>query len=169
MQKAGGGRSIRPREDRRRTILPAQVRDGTGWADACILNISSRGLLIHARCSAPPGSQIKLKRGGYLLVGKVIWRSRERIGVCSPYPLPVDELISSEAASADLPALSGTIEIERPRKQRSSEDRSRAFSRAVEFLSLVLVGTVLAAATAVHAYQALSNPLESVSRALAGS
>lgn len=169
MQKAGSGQSNRPREDRRRTILPAQVRNGAGWADACILNISSRGLLINARCTAPPGSQIKLRRGGYLLVGRVIWRSANRIGVSSQYPLPVDELISSEAASADLPALSGTIEIGRPQQQRKSNDRSRAFSRAVEFLSLVLFGSALAAAAAVHAYQALSNPIEAVNRALAGS
>lgn len=165
MQRSGGGRNIKPREDRRRTVLPAQVRNGAGWADACILNISSRGLLIHARCPAQLGSQIKLRRGHYLLVGRVIWRSRERIGVWSHSPLPVDDLISSHAASADVPAITGAIEIERPARPRSP-GQSRAVSRVVEFLSLVLVAAALAGGAAVYAYETLSKPLDAVHRAL---
>ena len=36
----------RPRELRRRVILPARLRTGADWSDTCMLNISSRGLLI---------------------------------------------------------------------------------------------------------------------------
>lgn len=165
MQKADGGRSIRPREERRRTVLPARLRNGAGWVDACILNISSRGLLIHAKCDAQPGSQISLWRGENLIVGRVVWRSTNRIGLCSPDPLPVDDVISGGAAPAAAPVATGDLKIER-RTQPRSHERSRERSRAIEFVSLVLAGVALAAAASAYAYQALSNPLEAVQRAL---
>lgn len=168
MQKAVGGRNIRPREDRRRTVLPARIRTGPGWADACILNISSRGLLVYAKCAAQPGSHVKLWRGGYLVVARVVWRSNERLGVCTPEPIAVDNLISSESNPAAVPALGREAKLDRPRQPRSHE-RSRERSRAIEFVSLALVGAALAAATAVYAYQALSAPLEAVNRALGAS
>ena len=168
MQKAVGGRNIRPREDRRRTVLPARIRTGPGWADACILNISSRGLLVYAKCAAQPGSHVKLWRGGYLVVARVVWRSNERLGVCTPEPIPVDDIISSEAAPAEAPAPAAAVELDRPRK-RPSHDRSRAVSRAVEFLSLVVFGIALAGAAAAYAYETLSKPLEAVNRALGAS
>lgn len=149
-------------------MLPARMRNGAGWTDACILNVSSRGLLVYAKCAAQPGSQIELRRGGYLIVATVVWRNNERIGICSEGPVPVDDLISSEAASAAVPALTGTVELER-RKQRRDPDRSRARSRAMEFLALVLIGTALAGAAAVYVQQALTKPLAAVNRALGAS
>lgn len=165
MQKPGAERNIKPREDRRRTVLPARIRNGPGWADACILNISSRGLLIYARCTAQPGSQVRLWRGGYLIVARVVWRSNERLGVCTPEPIAVDNLISSESEPAAVPVLGREAKLERPRQPRSHE-RSRERSRAIEFVSLALVGAALAAAAAAYAYRTLSAPLEAVNRAL---
>lgn len=167
MQQAGG-RNIKPREERQRTVLPARVRNGAGWVDACILNISSRGLLIHAKCAAQPGSPVKLWRGGCLVIGRVVWRSNERIGVCTPEPIAVDDLISSQTAQATAPVFTGDVKVERGSRPRNP-DRSRERSRTIEFVSLVLVGTALAAAVTVHAYQALSKPLEAVNRALGAS
>lgn len=165
MQQSGGGRNIKPREDRRRTVLPARLRNGGGWIDACILNVSSRGLLIHAKCTPQPGSQIELRRGGYLVTARVVWRSTHRIGLCSPDQLPVDDIISCEHAPAAVPALKSDVKVERRIEPRSHE-RSRERSRAIEFLSLVLVGTALAGAASAYAYEALSNPLKAVHRAL---
>ena len=161
----GGGRNIKPREDRRRTLLPARLRNGAGWIDACILNVSSRGLLIHAKCQAQPGSQIELRRGGYLVIARVVWRSTHRIGLCSPDPLPVDDIISCEAPPAAVPALIVAAKVERRSRPRSHE-RSRERSRAIEFLSLVLIVTALAGAASAYAYEALSNPLKAVHSAL---
>ena len=168
MRQAGGGPDFKPREDRRRTVLPARLRNGSRWVDACILNISSRGLLIYSKCAAQPGSEIKLWRGKYLVAARVVWRSNGRIGVRTPEPIPVDDIISSEAAPAECPAPLVAVELDRPRKRRSP-DRSRAASRAFEFLSLVMFGTALAGAAAAYAYEALSNPLKAVHEALAPS
>lgn len=165
MQQPGGGRNIKPREDRRRTVLPARLRNGGGWIDACILNVSSRGLLIHAKCEAKPGSEIELRRGGYLVTARVVWRSTHRIGLCSPDPLPVDDIIGCEAPPATVSGANGDIKVERRSRPRSHE-RSRERSRAIEFLSLVLAGTALAGAASAYAYEALSRPLKAVHEAL---
>ena len=146
-------------------MLPARIRSGAGWSDACILNISPRGLLVYAKCPAQPGTSIELRRGGYLVLAEVVWRNNERIGLCSHDEVPVDDLISSEAAAAAVPVLTGTLEVERRKRPRDA-DRSRARSRAMEFLSLVLIGAALAGGAAVSAHQALTAPLAAVNRAL---
>ena len=89
--------SFQPRERRRRVMLPARVRNNSGWSDACILNISSRGLLVYSAGAAEPGSFVEIRRGGQLVIARVIWRENQRMGLCSPDPVPVDAIISNRA------------------------------------------------------------------------
>src|SRR5690349_3937884 len=96
-------RSLRPREERRRVMLPARLRSASGWSDACILNISSGGLLIFSKGAAEPGSQVEIRRGGRLVIGRVAWRQNQRIGLESDGPIPVGEIIDPELADAALP------------------------------------------------------------------
>ena len=53
----------RPRELRRRVVIPARLRTGAQWTDACILNISSRGLLIRTARPVPEGSFVDVRKG----------------------------------------------------------------------------------------------------------
>lgn len=146
-------------------MLPARMRNGLGWNDACILNISLHGLMIYSKCSVEPGSHVELCRGGRMISTRVVWRKNQRIGLCSPEPLPVDELISSDAAKAAFPTIAGRAQIERRNRPRDGE-RSRDRSRAIEFVSLVLVGTAFAGGVAAYAQQALTKPLSAVQTAL---
>ena len=43
-------------------MIPARLRMGGLWTDACILNISSRGLMIQATRAAVEGNIIELYR-----------------------------------------------------------------------------------------------------------
>ena len=166
MHKSGSVGNLKPREERRRTVLPARMRNGAGWSDACILNISSRGLLIYSKCALQPGSSVELRRGGQLVFARVVWRNNHRIGLCSEDPIPVEDIISSETAAAAIPAFTaGAIQFDR-RKRPRDPDRSRYRSRAIEFLSLVLIGMTLAGTAAVYVQQTLSKPLAAASRAL---
>ena len=144
-------------------MLSARLRNGSGWTDACILNISSRGMLVYVKGGARPGSYVELRKGDNRVVARVIWRNNNRIGLCSADPLPVAQIISSEtavAAAASSPALAGRI---RERRNRlAPEERSRARSRAMEFLSLVLIGTAIAGTAAVYVQQVMSKPLARV-------
>lgn len=155
----------KPREDRRRTVLPARLRSGVRWTEACILNVSSRGLLIYARNNLQPGSLIEIRRGQQMVFARVVWRNNQRIGLHSPDPLPVAEIIRGETESPSLPAPCGAELADRPRAQRNAE-RSRESSRAIEFLSLVLVGILFAGAIGLQLVATLGKPLTTVQAAI---
>ena len=145
-------------------MLPARLRSQSGWSDACILNISSRGLLIYSNAAAQPGSFVEVRRGGQLVIARVVWRKNQRIGLCSPDPVHVEDIIAADSAAAAVPVAAGAA-IERRRIPRDP-DRSRSRGRAVEFVALVLVGGALAFAAMVSVEESLARPLASVGSAL---
>ena len=157
--------SFQPRERRRRVMLPARIRNKSGWSDACILNISSRGLLVYSAGAADPGSFVEIRRGGQLVIARVVWRENQRMGMCSPDPVPVDAIISNRALETAVELCGSESKVERRQSPRSA-DRSRARARAAEFLTIVLVGTAMAGAAAVYVQRALAKPLTAVSSAL---
>src|SRR4029078_12325215 len=90
----------RPRELRRRVVLPARMRMDSSWCDACILNISSRGLMIHVARGAPSGDTVELRRGDHVIVARVVWRDGSRAGLHSDDRLPVEQILSLSQAPA---------------------------------------------------------------------
>src|SRR4051794_34204558 len=68
----------KPRELRRRLMLPARMRTSAGWSDACILNVSSRGLLVHTRLATPDGATVELCHGEHVIIARVVWRQGPR-------------------------------------------------------------------------------------------
>ena len=161
-------RSIqKPRELRRRVVLPARFRTPTGWNDACILNISSRGLLIHAGCPVSEGVTIQLHHGGHLISGRVVWRRGSRIGLCVDEKLPVDDILTvDQTASLRLAAPCGSP---RERRQRPRGfEHSRLQSRAMQFVSIAVIATCLAGTLFTMVEQALAKPFAQVLAALGG-
>src|SRR4051794_36406877 len=84
----------RVRELRRRVVIPVRLRSVGQWSDTCILNISSRGLMIHSARTGPEGSMVELYRGDRVIVARVVWREGARVGLRSDERLPVDEIMS---------------------------------------------------------------------------
>jgi hypothetical protein len=159
---------LRQREERRRVMLPARMRSSTGWSDACILNISTRGLLIYALGSADPGSFVEIRRGNQLVVARVVWRQNQRIGLQTPDPVRIAEIISSDTAEAA--AAVPVIVPVKPDRRKIDRDweNSRAFGRAVEFLALVVIALALGALVSAYVLDILSQPVSRVSGALGG-
>jgi len=89
MQQARRDTQHRPRELRRRVIMPARLRSCSGWTDACILNISSRGLLVHSARTGPAGSIVEVWRGDHVIVARVVWHDGARAGLEAEDKLPV--------------------------------------------------------------------------------
>jgi hypothetical protein len=154
-----------PREERRRTMLQARMRSASGWADACILNLSSNGLLIYSDGAAKPGSFVEVRRGSQLVIARVVWRSNQRIGLCSAEKVCIDALISDETAAAAARTCSDGVRIERRRRPRDA-DKSRSLGRATEFAFVLTVGIALAGSAAFSAWKALAAPMTMVSSAL---
>src|SRR3954469_20277596 len=96
-------RSHRNRELRRRVVLPARIRTESGWGDACILNISSRGLLIHSGQAPAEGSTVELRHGVHAVTARVVWSDGPRVGLCANGRLPIEQfLLLSESPALRL-------------------------------------------------------------------
>jgi len=159
--------SQRPRELRRRVMLPARLRAGAQWSDTCILNISSRGLLIHSARAAPEGSIIELRRGDQVIVARVMWREGARVGLQADERLPVEQIMSlGQSKALQLTASSGAA-VER-RKQPRTEVDARLRGRAIEFASVAVIAASLALTIWSMASEALARPMAAVSAALGG-
>src|SRR5690348_12223065 len=138
------GSTQKPRELRRRVILPARLRMGAHWSDACILNISSRGLMIQASRAAPEGAVIELWKGNYVIVARVVWRKGTRAGLRSEERVPVEEILSlAQSPGLQLTATTGRHPYERRKRARTHED-NRIRARIMEFASVVLIGAFFA-------------------------
>lgn len=134
----------RPRELRRRVVLPASLRAGASWSDTCILNISSRGMMIHSARATPEGSDVELYRGRHVIVARVIWRDGARVGLQSVDRLPIEELVAlGKSAAAGLMPLAPKDERRRA-SRRPGAEQARLRGRAVEFLGVGAIALTLA-------------------------
>ena len=158
--------ALRPRELRRRVLLPARLRDGSRWADACILNLSSRGMLIHAPRAAQEGPYIELKRGDRIIRGRIVWRDGSRVGVEVEDRLPVEEIMSLDHSQQLQLAAMPIASVRKRGGGRRME--ARLHGRAFEFAAAVVFATSMAIGAWVMAEQAFATPLAQVKAALNG-
>ncbi len=160
--------ALKPREERRRVMLPARMRSISGWNDACILNISRTGLLVYSSGFAEPGTFVEIRRGGQLVVARVVWRRNQRIGLHSPDPVRIEDIVNTDAAAAAaIRASVSQFHADRRRLPRNGE-RSRNHARAVEFIAVVLAGIVLAGAAVSGVHDVFVAPLAAVRGTLGG-
>lgn len=160
-------RSHRPRELRRRVLLPARMRTSTGWSDACILNVSSRGLLIRANQTVAEGSDIELRHREHVIVAQVVWRSGPRAGLYANDWVPVDEILILNHSSALQLTAGGCGQVER-RKQPRTHDDSRLLGRALEFASVAIIAILLSGGLFSLVIRALDEPMARIRLALDG-
>lgn len=160
--------SQRPRELRRRVVIPARLRAGAQWSDACILNISSRGLMIQSGRAGPKGTMVELRRGEHVIVARIVWREGARVGLQVEEKLPVEEIMSaSQSKSLQLVATNGAM-VDRRKGARSQTVDARLRGRALEFIGVGAIAVILALGIWTMAEQALAVPLAKVEAALAG-
>lgn len=143
-------------------VVQARLRHGSSWSDACILNISSRGLMIHTARQITEGTRIEIRRGDHVIVGRVIWREGARAGLRSDERVPVEEIMSLGQA----PALQLTAATGERRKCPRLEDRSRIRGRAIEFAGVLVIAVSLASAGLTMVQAAFARPLAAAADAL---
>jgi hypothetical protein len=153
----------KPRELRRRVMVPARLRHGSSWSYTCILNLSSRGLMIHTSHPVQQGAEVEIRRGDHVIVARVVWREGARAGLQSDDRVPVAEIM----LLGQSPALQLTAAGGERRKQPRREDQSRFRGRAMEFAGVIAVGASLAGCAMSLVHDALAGPLAAVSAALA--
>jgi len=162
---------MKPREPRKKVMIKARMRVGTAWRDACILDMSTRGLMIQASEPPPGGSYLELRRGRHVIIARVVWSRDRRAGLRAQDPLPTEAIISEPDQSA-APSTAGGVERRAEPLARvrpvAQHEQNRWRSRAWEFASLVLVGGVLATFAFDAVASALERPMTAVEGALEG-
>ena len=142
------------------------MRLGGAWSDACILNISSRGMLLQSARPPGRGSYVEIRRGPHVIVARVVWAKQHRFGVKSQDCLAVDLLVGEAGGSEG--AAAGPVLVERraaPRR-RSRADSSRAFGRAFEFACIGCLAAMGATVLLGAVHEALARPFAAVSAEL---
>lgn len=160
---------MKTREQRRKVVIPARMRGPAGWQDACILNVSERGMLLQSSAPSPRGAYVEIRRGQHVVVARVIWSQSGKFGVRAQDLLPVEALIARQDAVAG--ALLDAGQAERrsvPRRADDRHDHSRMRARAGEFVVMALAGTMAASLAYGAVVDSLARPLAAASRALGG-
>lgn len=167
MLQARGRQLIKPREERRRVVLPVRIRVGSGWDDACILDISSGGMMIRARAPVARGSYVELRKGDHAIVARVVWQDERKLGLCTQDRLEVEQILSGKPATA-VQLVSTKLRGSERRSVPRSHEASRSRGRLFEFAAI----SALAASVAGFAYgivhDVLAGPLQAVQAALGG-
>lgn len=148
--------------------MPARLRSSSGWTDACILNISSRGLMIHSSRAGPQGSTVELWRGDHVIVARVIWHDGARAGLQTDERLAVEDILSLSSSAAMTLTPSPPASGDRRARPRDESDRRKQQGRMIEFFGVVLIGGTLAATAYGMVAQALGRPLAMIHAALGG-
>lgn len=154
--ETGWAKRLKPREPRRKVLTKARMRVGATWTDTCILNISSRGLMIQAAAPPPRGTYMELRRGSRVIIGRVMWTKQDRCGIKTQDRLDVDAILArpdgAEPVDDASAAAAPTDRRSASRAHEQSFKRSRQSSRAFEFVCIAILGAAgcLLAFTAVE-------------------
>ena len=162
---------MKAREPRRKVMLKARMRLGAAWRDACILDMSTRGLMIQTQDPPPGGSYLELRRGRHVIVARVMWTRDRRAGLRAQDPLPTEAIIAEPDHSAGPPIVAGVERRAEPAARivrGTAHEESRWRSRAWEFASLALLGGLLATIAFDAVASALERPMVAVEGALEG-
>lgn len=162
---------MRPRETRRRVIIPSRVRSGSLWCDARIINLSKRGIGLTSATPPDAGTYIEIRRGAHIMIARVIWVNGLRFGVHTQDPVSVDSLVHARdsAGATDSQQTGSTPLAECRRTSRewiAKRDHSRAFGRFIEFAFIAMLAASAAVAGLGLIGQVLQHPLAQVQDAL---
>lgn len=150
------------REDRTRTMLRATLRDGHAERDACVLDLSYRGLMATSTPAPRRGAYITLNVGRHELDGQVQWSEGRRFGVRLRERIDVLAVMGNEAGPTLLAA------AQKARGRPSLEARA-AFARQVAqgftygiFIAVAAAGAGLAGQLVFHSLHAPLSKIEAV-------
>lgn len=126
---------MREREVRQPVSVPARLRVDSGWQDAVILNLSTKGLMF--RCAAPVqrGHFLELRRGAHVIVAQVMWSEDGKCGAKAQGLIPIADLVLDRPSKR-----SKLLPVERRAAPRTSAEQAETARRAGRAMELVLAG-----------------------------
>ena len=149
-------------EDRTKVMIRARLRGAGPERDACIVDLSTRGLAATAENAPQRGDYVELVVGGKNLIGQVKWSSMRRFGVAFRERISVIGLLSGDGEVVTLKAR------EAVRKTRAQHVPPSRIVRRIEFAVFAAAGAAATFVVADYSGSALHS-LDTVKLALAGS
>lgn len=162
---------FKSREPREPVILPVRIRMDTGWVNATIRNVSTKGMKLEMPSPPPKGSFIEIRRGQVVVVGQVRWVEQGCCGLLAQGRVPVAQL-----KGAPLP---GTVprvgDCGTERERRASAriltpeevaERSRVKSMLMQKVIIAAAGIAGAGFIGSLMYGALEKPMAVISNRL---
>ncbi|RXR29811.1 PilZ domain-containing protein [Sphingobium fluviale] len=162
---------FKAREPREPVILPVRIRMDSGWVDATIRNISTKGMKLHMPSPPPRGSFIEIRRGSAVVVGQVRWVDEGCCGLLAQGRVPVAQFKGAPAPGA-VPRFGecGT-EVERRTSARiltpeEVAERSRLKAMLMQKVIIAAAGIAGAGFIGSLMYGALEKPMAAISNRL---
>lgn len=163
------------REPRRTVLIPSRMCVGSRWVDACIHNMSSRGMMLTTDSPPAPGAYVDIRRGTQIVIGRVVWRKDQFFGIRTQDKVNMDAIVN-EPRLAARPPRKADQQLERRSKDRLTAEqkvgrqveRSRQISMLIQFV--VVIALVVAAAVLIgdRVHALLSAPARAIEHSLAG-
>lgn len=151
-------------EDRTKVMIRARLRGAGCERDACIIDLSSRGLSASADNPPRRGDYVELAIGDISLVGQVKWSSMRRFGIAFRERVSVVAIMSGDG---------GAVTLQRREAVQKREARERAavltggIAKKVEYAVIVAAGAAATWVVSDYAFAAL-RPLATAKVAMAG-
>lgn len=144
-----------------------------GWLDACIHNVSSRGMLVASDGDVKPGDYLDIRRGTLVIIGRVVWAKDRYFGVRTQDRISVDALVgeprrTTRPPAGEQPERRGTTRYASEAQAAHRAERSRQLSSVMQYGLLVCAAVVAAVAAGSHVYGLLDSSMASVGAALGG-
>lgn len=156
---------MKEREERVPAMVPARLREGTGWQDATIMNLSAHGVMFKSNGCYPRGHFLEIRRGGHVIVAQVMWSDGGKVGARTQDELAVFDIINDRPPPR---TKFGMAVVERRTQPRMlpDEDRSRLIAQAINYATVLLIGIAGSALIAGSVTGALSKPLDAAQAAM---
>ena len=82
-------------EERTRALVRARLRGSGLERDACILDLSSQGLLLTAAMPPKFAHSVTIVANGYTIKGQVCWVDERKFGITLDAPIVVDDVVEA--------------------------------------------------------------------------
>ena len=137
----------------------------------CMLNISSRGLLLQMAAPPAKGEYVEICRDRYVIIARTVWVNGRRFGVRTQDPLFIDAIINNPGLPGPKSGTHHRVKDQPERRLASRRvedrhDRAKAIAKAWEFAAVVFFVTSVAMVTFESVSAALAEPLSGVRAAL---
>lgn len=158
------------REPRISMMLPVRIRLDSGWADARIRNVSSRGVLLQLDNPPPKGSYIEIRRRDVVIIGQVRWLGQDCCGLRTQDKVPIEHLKANKdgpvSANGNAQAFVDRRATARVMSPQEAAEQNRIKALVFQRMMLIAAGAGGAILLASLMFDALQKPFAVIAQTL---